>query len=68
MMRTQDELESTFPNSNNPTTKGRTLIYHETHPATNRFKYVGSGDLTFISMRVKEGKYLVILEFSKNTL
>jgi hypothetical protein len=29
---------------------------------------MGSGDLTFISMRIKEGRYLVILEFSKTTL
>ncbi len=33
--------------------KGRVMVYHEKESHTNKFKYVGSGDLTFVSMRIK---------------
>jgi hypothetical protein len=48
--------------------KGRILVYHEKDADSNKFKYVGSGDLTFISMRVRDGKYIVVFEFSERTI
>jgi len=44
--------------------KGKMIVYVKVKSEDNQeeYKYMGSGDLTLISMKLKPGEYLIILE------